>query len=411
MERSPRPSAALLGRRRECAALDELITSVEGGLSASLLIHGEAGIGKTALLHYVRQKAETFRVARLAGIEAEAELAFGGLHQLCRPFLAHLPGLPPPQREALETAFGLRTGTPPDRFLVGLATLGLLADVAAERPLLCQVDDAQWLDQVSAQTLAFVGRRLSAERVLLLAAMRDPVAGHPFQVLPQEQLTGLDDHDARTLLARSAPGRVDERVRERVLAEARGNPLALLELPRTATTFTVGAGDGDRSVTGNHVERAFRRRLQALSPDAQRFLLLAAADPAGDVSQLRLAAEALHLHVEVAAAEAEAADLLTVRSMVRFRHPLVRSAAYHSASAAERRQVHAALAAATDPLTDPDRRAWHLANATAAADERVAAGLEAASGRARARGGVAAAAAFLGRAAELTADPERRGRR
>src|SRR4051812_14463171 len=220
MERGPRPSAALLGRRRECAVFDELIASVEGGLSAALLLHGEPGIGKSAMLEYAREKADGFRVAALAGVESEAELAFGGLHQLCRPFLEHVSRLPPPQCEALETAFGLRNGSPPDRFLVGIATLGLLADVAAERPLLCLVDDAQWLDRISAQTLAFVGRRLSAERVLLLAAMRDPVAGHPLEVLPNEQLTGLDDHDARALLSRRSPGRVDQRIRERVLAEA-----------------------------------------------------------------------------------------------------------------------------------------------------------------------------------------------
>ncbi|SFC76338.1 regulatory protein, luxR family [Nocardioides terrae] len=410
MKQRPRPSAALLGRRRECAALDELIQSVEGGLSASLLLHGEAGIGKSALLEYAAQRATGFRVARVAGIESEADLAFGGVHQLCGSFLDHLTELPAPQRDALETAFALRSGSAPDRFLVGLATLSLLADVAAERPLLCLVDDAQWLDRISAQTLAFVGRRLSAEGVLLLTALRDDAPEHPLRALPQLEVSGLADHDARALLTRSAPGRVDPRIRERVLAEARGNPLALLELPRT-TAFIAGSAHATSVSVGNHLEEEFRRRVQALSPETQRLLLLAAAEQAGDVSLLRRAAEALHLHVEVAAAEAEASDLFTMRSMARFRHPLVRSAAYGSAPPSEQRQVHRALAEAIDPHIDPDRRAWHLANATAVAKERIAADLVDVSTRAMARGGLAAAAAFLDRAAELTPDPARRGAR
>ncbi|GAA4718197.1 LuxR family transcriptional regulator [Nocardioides conyzicola] len=374
------------------------------------MLRGEAGIGKTALLSYVEDSASGCQVARVVGVEAEAELAFGGLHQLCAPFKDYFGRLPDPQRLALETAFGLSAGSPPDRFLVGLAVLNLLAEVAEVQPLVCLVDDAQWMDHVSAQTLAFVARRLLAERVLLVFATR-PSSGGPLEALPHLDVAGLADYDALVLLASVTPGRFDERVRDRILAEARGNPLALLELPRGLTTAEL-AGDvddvDDQPLPGQ-LEKGFLRRLRALGPDAQRLLLVAAAEPVGDVVMLRRAAETLGIDLDAAAAEAEAADLVTLRSMTRFRHPLVRSIAYRAASPEQRREVHQALAGATDPDFDPDRQAWHLASAASVADEHVASGLEQAAERARSRGGVAASAAFLDRAAQLTPDPTRRG--
>jgi hypothetical protein len=291
MERASRTPGGLLGRRRECAALDDLVADVKGGRSASLVLSGEAGIGKSALLSYVRDNAPGTRVVRVVGIESEAELAFGGLHQLCAPFRDHFERLPDPQRRALETAFGLSAGTPPGRFLVGLAVLSLLADVTEEEPLVCLVDDAQWLDEVSSQTLAFVARRLLAERVLLIFAMR-PTSGHPLQHLPHLEVEGLADREAMALLASVAPGRFDHRVRDRILAEARGNPLALLELPRglAAAELDVGAAD---QPPASQVERAFLRRIRSLTPGTRRLLLVAAAEPVGDVVLLRRAAEAL----------------------------------------------------------------------------------------------------------------------
>ena len=376
-----------------------------------MVLRGEAGIGKTALLSYVAGHSDGCRVTRVAGAEAEAELAFGGLHQLCAPFRDQIDHLPEPQRRALETAFGLSTGTPPDRFLTGLAVLNLLAGVAEEQPLVCLVDDAQWLDQVSAQTLAFVARRLLAERVLLLFAMR-PTKEHPLLGLPHLEVEGLADHDARVLLSSVTPGRFDDQVRDRILAEARGNPLALLELPSGLTT---AEPDGDPGAENHQlagpVERGFLRRLRTLAPGTQRLLHLAAAEPVGDVVLLQRAAQTLGIDLAAAAAEAEAADLVTLRSMVRFRHPLVRSAAYRSASPQERQDAHRALAEATDPGHDPDRRAWHLASAAPAADEHVASTLEQAAARALARGGVAASAALLARAAQLTPDPAVQGSR
>ncbi|MFV8162866.1 LuxR C-terminal-related transcriptional regulator [Mycobacterium sp. 134] len=413
LERVDGARGRLVGRQRECATLDDIIAGVAGGRSAALVLRGEAGIGKTALLDYVRLHAAGRRVVRIAGIEAEAEPAFGGLHRLCAPFREHFHRLPVPQRSALETAFGLSAGTPPDRFLVGLAVLSLLADVAAKQPVVCLVDDAQWLDGISAQTLSFVGRRLQAERVLLLFAVREPADGDALKDLPALQIEGLGDHDARTLLAWGCPGRVDDRVLDRILAESRGNPLALLELPRELTAAQLSAGPqrpDDQPLSGQ-IEKGFLRRLRSLSPEAQRLALLAAADPVGDVALLRRAAVELDIDIVAADAEAQAADLLTVGTMVRFRHPLVRSAAYRSATTPQRRQVHRALAEATDPEHDPDRRTWHLASAAAQPDEDVAADLELAAARARARGGAATAAAFLDRAAELTPDPRRRGSR
>jgi DNA-binding CsgD family transcriptional regulator/tetratricopeptide (TPR) repeat protein len=413
MAKSSREPGILLGRRRERAALDACINDVARGRSASLVLHGEPGIGKTALLEYAQTRAAGYRVLRVAGVEAEAELAFGGLHQLCAPFGPQLRNLPEPQRTALETAFGLSVGSPPDRFLVGLAVLSLLADVAEDEPLVCLVDDAQWLDQISAQTLAFVARRILAERVALVFAVRDPLHGHPLEDLPRLHIVGLDDHDARSLLASVSPSRFDDRERDRILAEAHGNPLALLELPRELSSARMSAQHGwlDDQPLASQIEKGYLRRLHSLTPETQRLVLLAAADPVGDVELVRRAAKRLGIDLDKAGAEAQAADLVTARTMVRFRHPLVRSAAYRFASPEDRRRVHEALAEATDPELDPDRWAWHRANAADTPDEGVAVGLERASARSRARGGMAAAATFLERAAELTPDPGRRGAR
>lgn len=380
-----------------------------------LVLRGEAGIGKSALVEYLVGNAAGCRIARVAGVESEMELAFAGLHQLCAPMMGHLDRIPGPQRDALTVAFGLGTGNPPDRFLVGLAVLSLLAEVAGEQPLVCVVDDAQWLDRVSAQTLAFVARRLLAERVALVFAVRGPALGagdDPLVGLPELVIRGLDDGDARALLDSVVLGRVDEGVRDRIVAEARGNPLALLELPHglTAAELAGGFGRPDARPLASQIEQSFLRRIGSLPGATQRLLLAAAAEPVGDVSLLRRAAERLDIGVDAAAA-AEAAGLIEFGARVRFRHPLVRSAAYRAADPGERRDVHRALAAATDPESDPDRRAWHRAHAAVEPDEAVAGELERSAARAQARGGIAAAAAFLRRATGLTPDPARRGAR
>ncbi len=384
-----------------------------------LVMRGEAGVGKSALVEHLVGNAAACRVVRAAGVEWEMELAFAGLHQLCLPMMDHLDRLPGPQRDALAVAFGLSAASAPDRFLVGLAVLSLLAEVAEEQPLVCVVDDAQWLDRISAQTLAFVARRLLAERIAFVFAIRvpppgaDPDPGDDLLIgLPELVVGGLRDADARALLGSAVPGRLDERVRERVVAETRGNPLALLELPRgmTAAELAGGFGPPDARPLAGQIEESFLRRIRALPVATQRLLLAAAAEPVGNASMLRRAAERLAIGVD-AAAPAEAAGLIEIGARVRFRHPLVRSAAYRAADPAARSHVHQALAEATDPEADPDRRAWHRANAAQAPDEAVADELESSANRARARGGVAAAAAFLERAAQLTPDPARRATR
>jgi DNA-binding CsgD family transcriptional regulator len=399
----------LRGRDAECAALDELISDAGAGRSRVVVVRGEAGVGKTALLEYAADHAPGFATARAAGVEAEVELAFAALHQLCAPLLTHLDRLPAPQRDALSTAFGRSAGPPPDRFLVGLAVLSLLAAATQNRPLLCLIDDAQWLDRVSAQTLAFVARRLLAEPVALVFAARSTVPDE-LTGLPHMDVTGLSDGDARALLDSVIRGRMDERVRDRIIAEARGNPLALLELPLDPAAAEGGFGRPDARPPSSRIEQSFLRRIQSLPMPTQRLLLTAAAEPVGDKALLIRAARSLGLSADVAA-HAEAEGLIEIDTRVRFRHPLIRSAAYLAADPDERRQVHRALADATDPQVDPDRRAWHGANAAVGADEDVAAELERAADRAQARGGVAAAAAFLERATELTADAAERGAR
>ena len=400
------PSPGLLGRRAERGELDQLLATVRRGESQVLVLRGDAGVGKTVLLEYAAANAAAFRVVRAAGVEAEMELPFAGLHALCAPLLGRLGGLPAPQREALGTAFGLATGPPPDRFLVGLAVLSLLADAAEERPLLCLVDDAQWLDRVSAQLLAFVARRVLAERVGLVVARRETADDDPFSGFPELVVTGLEAAAARRLLDATIPGPLDERVRARILAEAGGNPLALLELPRGVSA---AGGFGVPSLT-SRIEQGFARRLASLPDDTRGLLLVAAADPVGDVLLLRRAGELLGIAPE-AQEPAQHAGLIEIGASVRFRHPLVRSAAYRAASAGQRRAAHDALARATNPELDPDRRAWHRAHAAHGPDEAVAGELERSAGRAQARGGVAAAAAFLDRATLLTPDPALRGRR
>ena len=400
----------LRGRRSECEVLDRLLEAVRGGRSGALAVRGEAGVGKTALLEYAIESASDLRVVRAVGVESEMELAFAALHQLCAPMLDRIDRLPGPQHDALGIAFGLRAGAVPDRFFVGLAVLSLLSEVAEERPLVCVVDDAQWLDRVSAQTLGFVARRLLAESVLVLFAGREP--GEELRGLPELEVRGLRDGDARELLGSVIRGPLDERVRERIVAEARGNPLALLELPRGLSSAQLAGGFGladARSLSGR-IEESFQRRLGDLSEGTQRLLLVAAAEPVGDPALLWAAAQRLGIVAE-ALAPAESAGLLEVGAQVRFRHPLVRSAVYRLASLQERRAVHLALADVTDRKLDPDRRAWHLSAASAGPDEEVASELELSAGRAQARGGVAAAAAFLQRAVVLTREPGRRAAR
>ena len=402
----------LRGRRAECLELDRLLEAMHTGQSAVLVLRGEAGIGKTALLEYTAERAEGCRVLHAVGVESEMELAFAGLQQLCAPMLDRLEQLPGPQRDALGTAFGLRTGEPPDRFLVGLAVLSLLAEVAEEGPpLVCLVDDAQWLDRVSAQTLAFVARRLLAERVGLVFAVRAASDEHELAGLPEQVVGGLSDGDARALLD-SATGRLDERVRDRIVAETRGNPLALLELPRGLTPAELAGGFArpDASPLASQIEQSFLRQLQPLPVETRLLLLTAAAEPVGDVTSLWRAVERLGIGAD-AAAPAEAAGLIEFGARVRFRHPLVRSAAYRAGGVGDLQEVHRALADVTDPDLDPDRRAWHRAHAAVGPDEEIAAELERSAGRAQARGGLAAAAAFLERAAMLTTEPAHRARR
>ncbi|MFI8438122.1 AAA family ATPase [Streptomyces sp. NPDC079020] len=412
---SSAPRRGLRGRRSECGALDQVVAGARAGRSEVLVLRGEPGVGKSALMEYLVGSAAGCQILRATGVESDMELAYAGLHQLCVPMMGHLDRLPGPQRDALAIAFGLSAGSAPDRFLVGLAVLSLLAEEAEERPLVCVVDDAQWLDRVSAQTLAFVARRLLAERVALVFAVRastpDP-GDDPLAALRELVVRGLRDDDARALLDSVVPGRLDERVRDRIVAETRGNPLALLELTRglTAAELAGGFGRPDARPLASQIEQRFLRRIGTLPDAARRLLLAAAAEPVGDVPLLRRVAERLDIGADAAGA-AEAAGLIEFGARVRFRHPLVRSAAYRAADPGERRDVHRALAEATAPEFDSDRRAWHRAHAAAEPDEDVAGELERSAGRAQARGGVAAAAAFLRRAAELTPDPARRGTR
>jgi DNA-binding CsgD family transcriptional regulator len=402
----------LRGREVECSRLDELLIALRSGQSGALVVHGEAGCGKSALLDYVAERSDGCRLDRAVGVQSEMELPFAKLHQLCMPVIDRVDRLPTPQGSALRTAFGLSDGRQPDPFLVGLAVLTLLSDVAETQPLVCLVDDAHWLDHASALVLAFVARRLEAESILILFAERDEYALQELAGLPELALAGLSRAHARELLASSSLGPLDERVLDRIVAESRGNPLALLELPRGDSPASLAGGFAvaDSSPVASRVEASFRRRVDRLPEETQRMLLVGAAEPTGDPLLLWRACAELGIPVE-AAAHAEAADLIAVGSRVTFRHPLLRSAIYSAAHPDERRHAHSALAKATDPDADPDRRAWHRAHAALSPDEEVAAELELSADRAQARGGLAAAAAFLQRAAVLTPEPPRRAER
>ena len=401
----------LRDRRSERDVFDRLLAAVRAGESRALVVRGEPGVGKTALLEYVIERATGCRVERVTGVQSEMELAFAGLHQLCAPVLGRVERLPVHQRDALCAAIGLRGGPAPDRFLVGLAVLGLLAEVAQEQPLVCLVDDAQWLDQASVQTLAFVARRLSAESVALVFAGRGSDDVAELTGLPELTVAGLPPDDARELLRSALPGPVDEQVLDRIVAETHGNPLALLEVSRGFTPTLAGSfGLPDGSALPIRLEEIYCRQLALLPPGTRALLLIAAAEPVGDPVLVWRAAERLGIGGE-AAAPAAAAGLLQIDTRVRFRHPLVRSAIYQAAAPEDRQSAHRALAAATDPEVDPDRRAWHEAQAASEPVEDVAAELERLAHRAQGRGGIAAAAAFLERATQLTPDPARRSAR
>ena len=404
-------SGTLRGRERDCAVLDELTARTRAGHSQVLVLRGEAGVGKTALLDYLSENSFGFALTRISGVQSDMELAFAGAQQLCAPLLGHIAMLPAPQRAALDVAFGYGTGPVPDRFLVGLAVLSLLAAASAQKPLLCIIDDTQWLDQVSVQILAFVARRLLAEPVAMVFAVRD---GHPHVLagLPEHTVTGLSDDAARELLESVMIGGIDPLVRDRIVAESRGVPLALIDVPRSVSATELAGGfwiSGRRSSTAA-IEDGFIARIQALPGPTRQLLLVASAEPVGDAALFLRAAAQLGVPVE-GLGPAEAAGLIEFGARIRFNHPLMRSAAYRAADLNERRAVHRALAEATDPQADPDRRAWHAANAAVGPDDAVAAELEASADRAQRRGGIAAAASFLERAAVLTEDPKLRGSR
>ena len=403
-------AGGLLGRRRERAVLERLLDTARGGHGAVLVVHGDPGVGKTALLQYAVEAGQDFRVVRTAGVEGEMELDYAALQQLCSPILEFVERLPDPQRDALGVAFGLSAGQAPSPFLVGLAALGLLSEAAEQQPLLCLVDDAQWLDDASARALAFVARRLLAERIALAFATRD--VGSGLARFPQLRVDPLGRRDARALLESVLAARLDESVLERIVAETGGNPLALIELPRGLTPAQLAGGFGLPAALplSTGIEQSFTRRLARLPREARRLLLLAAAEPVGDPALLWRAAQQLGIP-ETAAHAVESEGLLKLDGAVAFRHPLVRSAVYGAADANQRREAHRALAAATDPDLDPDRRAWHRAQAASVPDEEVADELERSAARAQTRGGFAAAAAFLERAAMLTPAPARRAQR
>ncbi|MFD9700184.1 AAA family ATPase [Lentzea sp. NPDC059081] len=392
-------AVAMIGRHGECRRVEELVAAARAGRGGALVLGGEAGIGKSTVLAHAVRAADGFQVLRADGSEFEQELPYSALHQLCAPLLDHVDALPVQRREALRIAFGLAAGTPTP-FQVGLAVLELVTAAGGARPVLCAVDDAQWLDAASSRVLAFLARRVGADPVAVVFALRSPSAAGEMTELPWLDVGRLSGHDARALLAARSPFPLDDRVRDRLVAEANGNPLALLELPLAG-----GFAPPAASSVPSRIEEGFRERLAGLSDDARLLLTVAAADPTGDPGLLWPAAEALGVDVPVAGAGAAATGLVEFAARIRFCHPLARSAVYRAAPDGVRRTAHGALADATDSLTAPDRRAWHRAQACAGPDEKVAMDLEHCASRARARGGVAAAAAFLERAVALSAHP------
>jgi DNA-binding CsgD family transcriptional regulator len=403
------PGKSFRGRAHERAALDALLNGVRQGESAALVMRGEAGIGKTALMNYCARQASGCRLAQIVGVQSELEMPFAALHQLCRPMLTELSALPELQQQALQVAFGLAAGNPPDRFILGLAVLGLLAEVGVKRPLVCLVDDAQWLDEPSAQVLGFVGRRLAAEAVLLLLAVRETGDEHFWSALPTLTIEGLAPADARSLLAAAVSGHLDDQVRDRIVAETYGNPLKLLEISRDMSPGELAGGFGGphSPVSSRSLEEHYTLRIRSLPEATQQLLLLAAADPTGDATLLWRAAERLGIP-RTAADVTELKDLLEIDEHVRFRHPLIRSASYEVGTSHDRHAAHAAIA---DAERDPERRVWHLAAAADAPDEGVASQLEQAAATAQKRAGSAAAAVFFQRSAELSPEPSRRAER
>ncbi|MFE9258558.1 AAA family ATPase [Streptomyces sp. NPDC006879] len=397
----------LIGRQDEMRRIDALLHASREGRGGALVLHGEPGVGKSALLRHLEAAASGFLVVHASGAEFEMELPFAALHQLLTAVNSPPTSLPATHRKALDIAFGRDSGTP-DPFLVGVASLGLLVEATEERPVLCVIENAQWLDQASAGALAFLARRVSAESIALVFAAREPIRPPELEGLPRLAVQGLGESDARALLTSAVRAPLDERVRDRILAEARGNPLALLELPRTAGLAGMAGGYTQPDSVPAVIEQSFRSRLEPLSPPARLLVTVAAADPTGDPGLLWRAAESLGFD---AATAAQSVPLVEFGTRIRFAHPLARSAAYRAAAPEERRRAHAALAAASDPVTAPDRRAWHHAQACAGPDEQVAAELESCATRAQERGGVAAAAAFLERSAALTTCPARRAER
>ena len=395
------PAAMFWGRSAERSRLDDELSRVRSGASAALVVRGEAGIGKTTLLEYLARQAAGCRISQVAGVESEIDLPFAALHQLLAPMLDAVDLLPEPQAQALRITLGQASGTPPDRFLIGLAVLGLLAEAATTTPLVCLIDDAQWLDEATAQVLAFVARRLAAESTLMVFAIREPAPDHVLAGLPALHVAGLADEDAKALLLASNPGHLDSQILDRIVAETRGNPLALLELSRTGKAELLG-GFAIPAVATSDLQDRYVRRIRALPEPTRLLLLLAAADPTGDAILFWRAVQHLGLRPD-AAAPAEQEHLLEVAARVHFRHPLVRSAAYAAGNAEERRRVHAALAAVQD--VDSERRVWHLAAATSGPDADLAEALLDAARTAEARGGMAATAALLQRSAELTTEP------
>ena len=397
-----------LGRTRERERLDAMLAQARDGRSAVLVIRGEPGIGKTALLRYAARQASGLRVADVEGVQAEMELPFAGIHRLCASMLGALEVLPKPQRDALSVALGVSPGSAPDRFLVALAVLNLLAVTAEVRPVLCLIDDAQWLDATSVEALGFVARRLVAEPLAMIFSLREPTTTRALDGLPQLWLEGLDEPDARALLSRAVPGRLDDLVRDRIIAETGGNPLALMELSQRMSASERAGGFAPPAVRDvpSLLEEGYLRRVAGLPEATQRLMLLAAAEPLGDAALFWRAAERLSTGPGALVPAAEA-GLLEIDDRVRFHHPLVRSAVYRAASPEERRRVHDALAGVSDHELAADRRAWHRALAAAEPDEAVAADLERSAERAHGRGGLAAAAAFLERAMALTRDPAR----